>query len=54
LSIHGPDARVLARLADCYRELGVTDAARLGYTRALTMSPGLAEAVRGLESLATR
>ena len=48
---HGPDARVLARLADCYREIGAADAARMGYQEALRLSPDLQEALRGLETL---
>jgi Flp pilus assembly protein TadD len=53
LQLQGPDPRVLSRLADCYRDLGVTDAARVGYQHALTLAPGLPEAVRGLEALAS-
>jgi tetratricopeptide (TPR) repeat protein len=48
----GPDARILARLADCYRELGAPQAARRGYEEALRLAPGLAEAARGLGALA--
>jgi tetratricopeptide (TPR) repeat protein len=51
LQRHGPDARVLSRLADCYRELGAVEAARMGYSEALRLAPDLPEAVRGLESL---
>ncbi|MCA9753811.1 MAG: tetratricopeptide repeat protein [Gemmatimonadetes bacterium] len=47
----GPDPRVLARLADCYREGGAPAAARSGYEAALRLAPGLSEAVRGLEAL---
>jgi tetratricopeptide (TPR) repeat protein len=49
----GSDAPVLVRLADCYRELRVPEAARLGYRKALEIDPALAEARRGLESLET-
>ena len=49
---HGPDARILARLADCYRALGAPQAAQRGYQAALDLSPGLAEAARGLAALA--
>ena len=52
LKRHGPDARVLARLADCYRTLGVQSAARLGYEEALKLDPHLLEARKGLEALA--
>lgn len=48
---HGPDARILARLADCYRALGAPQAARRGYAAALEISPGLAEAQHGLAAL---
>lgn len=50
---NGPDARILSRLADCYREMGAGEAARLGYREALRLAPGLEEARRGLESLQT-
>lgn len=52
LERYGPDARVLSRLADCYREVGAAEAARMGYREALKHAPGLPQAVRGLESLA--
>jgi tetratricopeptide (TPR) repeat protein len=48
---HGPDARILSRLADCYREVGADAAARMGYQEALKLAPDLAEAQHGLESL---
>jgi tetratricopeptide (TPR) repeat protein len=47
----GPDARGLARLADCYRDLGVAGAARRGYETALRLQPDLAEARAGLAGL---
>jgi tetratricopeptide (TPR) repeat protein len=47
----GADARIVARLADCYRELGAPAAARRGYQEALRMKPGLAEARHGLRAL---
>ncbi len=47
----GPDARIVARLADCYRELGGHDAARFGYEEALKLQPDLASARRGLAAL---
>ncbi|MFN8179510.1 MAG: tetratricopeptide repeat protein [bacterium] len=47
----GADARVLARLADCYRALGAPAAARRGYEEALRMRPGLVEAESGLVAL---
>lgn len=50
---HGPDARILSRLADCYREVGAEAAARMGYQEALKLSPDLAEAQQGLRSLQT-
>ncbi|MBZ0267390.1 tetratricopeptide repeat protein [bacterium] len=50
---HGPDARILSRLADCYREVGADAAARMGYQEALKLAPDLAEARNGLESLQT-
>ncbi len=49
---HGPDARILSRLADCYRTLGAPRAAQAGYTAALELSPGLPEAEQGLAALA--
>jgi tetratricopeptide (TPR) repeat protein len=49
----GLDARIVARLADCYRELGAPDAASHGYREALRLSPGLPEAERGLAALAS-
>jgi Flp pilus assembly protein TadD len=50
---HGPDARILSRLADCYREVGAEAAARMGYQEALKLAPDLAEAQNGLRSLQT-
>jgi tetratricopeptide (TPR) repeat protein len=47
----GPDARALARLADCYRDLGAAEAARRGYETALRMQPDLAEARVGMAAL---
>lgn len=47
----GPDPRIVTRLADCYRELGAAEAARLGYREALRLEPGLPEAERGLAIL---
>jgi tetratricopeptide (TPR) repeat protein len=47
----GPDARVVSRLADCYRELDAPEAARFGYEEALKLEPGLPEAARGLGAL---
>jgi tetratricopeptide (TPR) repeat protein len=51
LERHGRDARILARVADCYRILGAAQAARLGYEEALRMEPGLPAAVGGLAEL---
>lgn len=53
LRLHGPDARILTRLGDCYRALGAPQAARRGYRAALDLSPGLGEAERGLAALET-
>lgn len=49
---HGPDARILARLGDCYRALGAPQAAERGYRAALELVPGLPEASAGLATLA--
>ncbi len=49
----GPDARVVSRLADCYRVLGAPEAARVGYREALRLNPDLSEAERGLRELET-
>jgi tetratricopeptide (TPR) repeat protein len=51
LERHGRDARILARVADCYRMLGAHQAARLGYEEALRMEPGLPSATGGLAEL---
>ena len=49
----GPEARILTRLADCYRELRAPAAARMGYGEALKLEPGLEQAKRGLAALET-
>lgn len=49
----GPDGRIVARLADCYREMGADQAARVGYEEALRLSPGLSDALLGLDALQT-
>jgi tetratricopeptide (TPR) repeat protein len=49
----GPDPRIVSRVADCYRELGATSAARVGYNEALRLLPGLPEAQAGLAELET-
>jgi tetratricopeptide (TPR) repeat protein len=51
LARFGADARTLSRLADCYRSLGAGKAAELGYREALRLSPGLSQALEGLELL---
>ncbi|HMB68926.1 MAG TPA: tetratricopeptide repeat protein, partial [bacterium] len=50
---YGPDARVVSRLADCYREMGAGEAARVGYQEALKLDDSLDEARRGLARLET-
>jgi tetratricopeptide (TPR) repeat protein len=49
----GAEARIVKRLADCYRNLEAPAAARLGYEEALRLDPGLVEASEGLQALET-
>lgn len=50
---YGPEPRILSRLADCYREMGAQQAARMGYQEALKLDPALQEARNGLSALET-
>jgi Flp pilus assembly protein TadD len=43
-----PDLETLLELADCYRQMGAQDSARLGYERVLQVFPGHPRAVAGL------
>ena len=53
LLLEQPDVETLLDLADCYRQMGVYDSARLGYQRVLEASPDHPRAVAGLSGISS-